>query len=528
MPRIERASVATSPSAAASLDEAGRKKLARLIESQAGDGKRFPDLAGGNVGVHGHEVGGERGQLLLDLAREGRKLGADEVVIALAITEDEPSLKLLVVNTRTFAISEAGEYSTYNDPPEAKAGGPDMTDVDSAHFYWLLLKDTPKLPLKNGEDDWGIDSYRDSAGPKKLPDLKIEKPRAPAASLWTDDAGAAYLAGKMGKHAGARFPALDVGKHGTHFFEVTGPDARRFNDIAGGYYVAKDDVLIAVLDTREKNPKITLLSLDRADIGKAGIDLNWEETVSLPVDLTVDLLKNARELPVTGRREGFQLAQLLDGGRRDAARTVGAEEHRPAAATPGASVSPTASRIGNLVKPFAEGKGKATKLAGLAAKELKLHADVKKLDERIQSERESGDGSSVSAFSMKASDLAAVLGDKDQTQAMLFDIVCKDMGELAEYDNFRFKDVGRKGSFAAMGKMLYADGGDDESYRGTPERKALDKTMGAFLDRALANKDITKVFHVKSGDAGYGYNEAVIAFDEKAGTIHALTNSWAP
>lgn len=539
MPRPDRASlrpvVTTSTASAhgaAQLDDAGRKKLAKLIEAQSGDGKRFPDLTGGNVGVHGHEVGGARGQLLLDLAREGRKLGADETVVALSITDDEPSLKLLVVNTKTFAISEAGDYSTYNDMPEAK-DGTDLSDVDTAHFYWLLLKDTPKLPLKNGEDSWGIDSYRDATGPKSLPALKIAAPRAPAETLWTDDAGARYLSQKMEKHVGTRFPALDAGKHGTHFFEVTGQDARRLNDIVGGYYVAKDDVLIAVLDTTQKQPKLNVLSLDRTDIGKANIDVNGNDTVTLPVDLTADLLKNARELPVTGRKEGFRIAQLVDGAQADAARTVGGETHRPVSSgtrTEG-TVSPTSARLGAMIASFTSGTGTSVKLGGESTKQLKLHVDVTKLDDKLQSERESGDGSSVSAWKMSPADLKAVLANKDKTTALLFDVVCGSdgsMGDLSEYDNFREKDVGRKGAFAAMGKMLYANGGADDSYKGTPERKALDKTMGAFLDKMLANKDITKVIHVKSGDAGYGYNEGLIAFDEKNGAIHALVNSWAP
>jgi hypothetical protein len=436
-----------------------------------------------------------------------------------------------MVNVFVFTISEAGDYSTYNDAPEAK-DGTDLSDVDTAHFYWLLLKDTPKLPLKNGEDSWGIDDYRDSTGPKSLPDLKITAPRAPAETLWTDDAGTKYLAQKMEKHVGTRFPALDAGKHGTHFFEVTGQDARRLNDIVGGYYVAKDDVLIAVLDTTQKQPKLNVLSLDRSDIGKPSIDVNGNDTVTLPADLTADLLKNARELPVTGRKEGFRVTQLVDNAQSDAARTVGTETHRPASSgrTEG-TVSPTNARIGAMAAPFTSGTGKAVTLGGVAAKELKLHADVVKIDDKLQNERESGDGSSVSAWKMSATDLQGVLASKDKTTGLLFDIVCGSdgsMGDLSEYGNFREKDVGRKGAFAAMGKMLYADGGDDDSYKGTPERKALDKTMGAFLDKMLANKDITKVIHVKSGDAGYGYNEGLIAFDEKSGAIHALVNSWAP
>lgn len=537
MPRPDRVSVqsplATSSRASAQLDDAGRKKLARLIESQAGDGKRFPDLTGGNCGIHGHEVGGARGQLLLDLAREGRKLGPDETVIALALTEDEPSLKLLVVNTKTLAVSEAGDYSTYNTPPEAK-DGTDLSDVDTAHFYWLLLKDTPKLPLKNGEDSWGIDSYRDSAGPKKLPDLKIDAPRAPAETLWSDDAGTKYLTAKMEKNVGTRFPAMDAGKFGTHFFEVTGPDARRLNDIVGGYYVAKDDVLIAVLDTQGKQPKLNVLSLDRSDIGKPQIDVNGNDTVTLPADLVADLLKNARELPVAGRKEGFKVSQLVDGARTDAAQTVGTDtSSRPSgggARTEGV-MSSVGARGAALAAPFTAGEGKAAKLAGVSVKEMKLHADVAKIDDRIQNERESGDGSSVSSWKMSPADLKKVLASDTKTTRLLFDIVCGadgSMGELSEYGNFREKDVGRKGAFSAMGKMLYADGGDDDSYKGTPERKALDKSMGALLDKMLADKEITKVIHVRSGDAGYGYNEGLIAFDEKSGAIHALVNSWAP
>jgi hypothetical protein len=532
MPRPDRASLrpVVTTTAQAQLDDAGRKKLAKLIETHSGDGKRFPDLTGGNVGVHGHEVSGARGQLLLDLAREDRRLGPDETVIALAITEDEPSLKLLIVNTKTLGITEAGDYSTYNDPPEAK-DGTDLSDVDTAHFYWLLLKDTPKLPLKNGEDSWGIDDYRDSTGPKSLPALKITAPRAPAETLWTDDAGTKYLAQKMEKHVGTRFPALDAGKHGTHFFEVTGNDARRLNDIVGGYYVAKDDVLIAVLDTTQKQPKLNVLSLDRTDIGKASIDVNGNDTVSLPADLVAELLKGARELPVTGRREGFRVTQLVDGARSDAARTVGSETHRPSSTAGSPAVSPTSARIASMAAPFTSGTGKSVTLGGVSAKEMKLHADVTKIDDKLQNERESGDGSGISAWKMSPADLKGVLANKDKTTALLFDIVCGSdgsMGDLSEYGNFREKDVGRKGAFAAMGKMLYADGGDDDSYKGTPERKALDKTMGAFLDKMLADKDITKVIHVKSGDAGYGYNEGLIAFDEKSGAIHALVNSWAP
>ncbi len=542
MPRPDRPSLrpvvttgASAASQAAQLDDAGRKKLAKLIESQSGDEKRFPDLTGGNVGVHGHEVSGARGQLLLDLAREGRKLGPDETVVALAITEDEPSLKLLVVNTKTFALSEAGDYSTYNDMPEAK-DGTDLSDVDTAHFYWLLLKDTPKLPLKNGEDSWGIDSYRDSTGPKSLPSLKMPSPRAPAETLWADDAGKKYLSEKMEKHIGTRFPALDAGKHGTHFFEVTGQDARRLNDIVGGYYVAKDDVLIAVLDTTHKQPKLNVLSLDRTDIGKPSIDVNGNDSVSLPADVVADLLKNARELPVTGRKQGFSVAQLVDSAQSDAARTVGTETHRPSTSTASTgraagAVSAVGARASALAAPFTSGTGKSVQLGGVAAKELKLHADVTKLDDKLQNERESGDGSSASAWKMLPADMKGVLASKDKTTALLFEIVCGSdgsMGDLSEYGNFREKDVGRKGAFAAMGKMLYADGGTDDSWKGTPERKALDKTMGAFLDKMLANKDIAKVIHVKSGDAGYGYNEGLIAFDEKNGAIHALVNSWAP
>jgi hypothetical protein len=146
----------------------------------------------------------------------------------------------------------------------------------------------------------------------------------------------------------------------------------------------------------------------------------------------------------------------------------------------------------------------------------------------VEKHRESGDGSSAGAWKLAPADLQKALASPESLRALLFDVVVGDMGTLDEYDGFRAADVGRKGAFHAAGEMLYADGGEDKSYKGTPERKALDKAIGATLERLLADPSTTKVFHVQSGDAGYGSYDGIVGVNADTGAVHALMNSWAP
>ncbi len=320
MPRITAAATpAASPVKTDAFTTAERKKLSQQIAAQAGDGKRFPDLTGGNCGVHGYEVGARQGQLLLDLAGDGVKLNpAKQTVIALLETGDEPTARLLIVDKQTLAMREAGDIDFFNRP----LTGQDGTELDAFHGYHLLLKGAPELPLPHENKDWNIGAFKSDDGPARLPKLDIPKPRAKQPQLWLDTAGQKYVAGKMKEHAGTKLPALDGGKRGTHFFEVTGEKASKLLDIAGGFYSAKNEVLVAILQTG-KPPTLMPLSLNREQIGKPRIENTRYDALTLEPNVLADLLAGAREIPVPGRVEGFQVTELLDTRRADAANLIG-------------------------------------------------------------------------------------------------------------------------------------------------------------------------------------------------------------
>lgn len=256
-------------------------------------------------------------------------------------TEDESFAELLVVDTKTLAMREAGELNFFSSPLVTKSGG---EEIDPFHGLYLLLKDAPELPLPHG-NDWTIADFK-SDGPAKLPAVKIPQAREKQPELWVDDAGAKYLAAKMGQHAGGRFPALDAGRRGTHFFELTGEKASRLSELAGGFYRAKSDVFVVALETNKEHT-LHPVTLVRANLGKDNIGVTAHSPLTLDKSLVADLLTGARELPVTGRVQGFSVQELSS--RAAERHVIGADEHRlPIGTAADPARSPLATRLGQL------------------------------------------------------------------------------------------------------------------------------------------------------------------------------------
>jgi hypothetical protein len=267
----------------------------------------------------------------------------------LLVTEDESWMRLAIVDDKTLAVRDGGEFNLNNVPLTTKSGD----EIDAFHGYWLLLKGAPELPLAHGDEGsgWSIADYKSDDGPARLPKLELPKPVAPRPPPpdFVEAAAANYLAGKIAQHAGGKLPSLTGGTRGAHAYEVPPADAAAIAKALGSAFSsssASDRVFVAILETGDK-PQLRGLAFSRADIGKAQIGITSFDATALDGATIAKLLVNAKELPVPGRIEGFSPSELAPRP-TTVAQVIGAE--KPAlppvtTTTTDRSRSPLATRL---------------------------------------------------------------------------------------------------------------------------------------------------------------------------------------